>query len=127
MRTYVTFKNTFCYENYLNNINIEHRKALTRFRISAHNLAIERGRYSRPPTPLENRTCRFCPEHVESELHFLCECKQFKEDREILLMQIKAICPLFGRLDINKKLVYMMTVEGEVMKNIARFIHCHLP
>ena len=43
---YKTFKVNFIYETYLTQVNNpNHRKSLTRLRISAHNLPIERGRY----------------------------------------------------------------------------------
>ena len=46
MRTYYKFKPTFKKEIYLNVIrNRDVRKSLTRFRISAHDLEIEKGRY----------------------------------------------------------------------------------
>ena len=37
-------------------------------------LNIERGRYSRPKVPREERICKFCNE-VESESHFILFCK----------------------------------------------------
>ena len=49
MRTYILYKNDFCYEKYLDILATELRKPLTQFRISAHNLEIERGRYTRLP------------------------------------------------------------------------------
>ncbi len=36
------------------------RKSMTSLRISAHKPAIERGRYSRPPTPADQRLCLNC-------------------------------------------------------------------
>ena len=42
LRTYKTFKKEFKLENY------KHRKELTKLRISAHSLQIEKGRYHRP-------------------------------------------------------------------------------
>ena len=58
IRTYA-FKNIFKCENYLNVIKDgKIRSCLTKFRISAHKLEIEKGRYSN--TPLNNRICKFC-------------------------------------------------------------------
>ena len=44
MRTYITFKTHFQHENYLYHLKFNLRKSLTKCRISAHRLAIERGR-----------------------------------------------------------------------------------
>jgi hypothetical protein len=47
LRTYTTFKVHFGFENYLSVIgNFEHRRCLTKLRISAHRLHIETGRSS---------------------------------------------------------------------------------
>jgi hypothetical protein len=44
---------------------------MTRFRISAHRLAIERLRYTVPPTPAENRLCtHYLNKEVEDEYNF---------------------------------------------------------
>ena len=55
----------------------EVRSKITKLRISDHRLNIERGRYSRPKTPRENRLCKFCP-LVETEAHFLLTCKKYE-------------------------------------------------
>ena len=47
MRTYRVFKSSFEKETYLSISNIKQRNAMSRFRISAHHLAIEQGRYKR--------------------------------------------------------------------------------
>jgi hypothetical protein len=47
LSTYLTVKNNFGFEKYLDKIkNFEQRRTLTRFRISAHKLAIETGRHT---------------------------------------------------------------------------------
>ena len=66
MRTYKLFKHNFILEEYLSLQNVKHRSAMTKLRISAHRLAIELGRYQRPPIPLAERVCKHCPgDHVE--------------------------------------------------------------
>ena len=48
-------------EQYLNTIkNSSYRQSLTRYRISCHNLFIERGRYENPLVPREDRWCLPC-------------------------------------------------------------------
>ena len=72
---YRLFKNNFSLqtETYLNCINnCKFRNALCKFRLSAHGLEKETGRYN--ATPLE-QICKFCTSpHVENEYHFLLVC-----------------------------------------------------
>ena len=59
LRTYNTFKQIFKCEPYRNVVNFRDvRKSFTRFRVSAHDLAIERGRYENIKS--ENRICKNC-------------------------------------------------------------------
>ena len=51
LTTYRSFKNSFIG----NHIYQRLRTALTIFRLSAHNLAVERGRHTKPKIPLSNR------------------------------------------------------------------------
>ena len=62
----------------------EHRKALCRLCISAHDLQIETGRYAN--IAREDRKCRTCGGVVD-ELHFLNDCRPTRYDllRQILL------------------------------------------
>jgi hypothetical protein len=48
------------------------RNILSKFRISSHNVEIEKGRYMN--IPAEQRICRLCKLDVENEIHFLLEC-----------------------------------------------------
>lgn len=68
------------------------RKILCRFRISAHDLRVERGRYKftknntgqRIPLERNKRTCLLCNENcVEDESHFLTECPLYIKKKEI--------------------------------------------
>ena len=122
MRTYILFKNNFCYEQYLNILTADLRKPLTQFRISAHNLEIERGRYTRPITPLDKRTCKRCKAAIGSELHFLFNCVELISVRENLLQNIKEKCSLFTTLSDENKLVYLLTSEGMILTYIAVFL-----
>ena len=66
------FKKQFKIESYLHHVTIvKNRVALTRLRVSSHNLEIEVGRYhiSRV-TPLHQRVCRTC-QVFEDEIHFV--------------------------------------------------------
>ena len=56
MKTCTSIKINSESEDYLTTLSVEHRRSFSRFRISSHNLAIERGRYTRPPIPVQDRT-----------------------------------------------------------------------
>lgn len=79
LRTYKLVKVQFGPEKYLEVLkDRKHRKALAAFRISAHKLKIERGRYSNQK--LEDRLCIDC-NLIEDEIHVLCQCKKYQTSR----------------------------------------------
>ena len=127
MRSYIKFKTHFTYETYLDSLQFHHRKSLSRFRISAHNLPIERGRYSRPKIPEEDRTCPKCPSKIGNEAHFLIDCKEYKTQRDATFSVITALCPNFNNLKPDDQMIFLMNAEGEILKEITKFIHAYLP
>ena len=127
MRTYITFKSSFQYEKYLDILTTDIQKSFTQFRISAHNLAIERGRYSRPPVPCELRICPNCTLGIQDEYHFLLECTENDNARQQLLTKIIALCPNFNMLSRENKLTYLLSAEGVILKEAAVYIHKYLP
>ena len=47
---------------------------VARLRLSSRNLEIERGRHTRPETPVTSRICRHCQTtQVDDEMHFLMQ------------------------------------------------------
>ena len=77
---YNCIKSEFGPEKYLNLVKCpDARKSLTRLRISAHNLYIEKGRYETPLVPRAERWCVYCKlnlgvETIEDEYHVLTQC-----------------------------------------------------
>ena len=83
-------KDNFSCEDYLLSVpNVANRTALTKFRLSNHNLMIEKGRYEN--IQLCDRSCPFFPDQVESEFHFLIKCPVYAELRRQLLDEIRSI------------------------------------
>lgn len=83
LRLYCTFKSEFQIEPYLVNIKeFKLRKVLSRFRLSNHELNIEKGRYHK--IPKESRYCEVCSknEFVEDECHFLLYCPSYNDVRQ---------------------------------------------
>jgi len=75
--TYCNFKEENKLEKYLYCIQTKRfRIALTKLRLSSHDLAIERGRHVH--VPRNERYCRNCTKQtIENEYHFLLVCPKF--------------------------------------------------
>jgi hypothetical protein len=75
---FCTFKKEYKMEEYLSIIkNPKIRSTLSRYRVSNHNLQIERGRYEN--IPQEQRICKFCNSNeVENEYHFALKCQKYE-------------------------------------------------
>ena len=100
---------------------------MTRFRISAHNLAIERGRYTRPkPTPVEKRLCPYCPSAIQDEKHFLTTCTRYHTERQHMYDEINKLCINFKSLTDDEKFSFLMISEGSICREVAQFIATHL-
>ena len=89
LRTYSTYKSKFEMENYILQYPLEKRRNLTKLRTSAHNLAIETGRYVRPnKIDSDKRFCFNCKDKVETEYHMIFDCELYTEERDLLKSQI---------------------------------------
>ena len=88
--------------------NFEHRRCLTKLRISAHRLHIETGRYQ--GIPPHQRLCEQCDSgEVEDEIHFLLCCSKFREERQQLFKTISQSCNNFLQLNPREKFYWLMT------------------
>ena len=123
LRTYCLFKSNYIYEPYLDEIRSHSiKKELVKFRISATKLAIESGRYLRPQVPLNDRLCTFCNDKcVENEMHFLLDCEFYKEKRESLYRIASQHCELFTFMDKIDKFIYLVSCEGPLIIEVAKF------
>jgi exonuclease III len=116
--TYAIFKQSFVMEPYLTCVqNTKHRKCLTRFRISAHDLAIERGRYQK--IERHNRLCKCCNMNViENEYHFLLVCPAYAEIRKSCLNQYYCHWP-----NIQKFVNLMSATISSQLRKLARYVY----
>ena len=126
LRTYKTLKSSFTREPYIDLIrNRNQRCFLSRLRTSSHTLRIELGRYTRPITPIDQRTCQYCclgpptrppppgsPTQAppappaappDTEFHFLVECTMFSAERNCLFKKLERLNPNFATLSLNDK------------------------
>ena len=110
LRTYGLLKNEIGMEKYLTQIhNPVIRKSYTKFRLSNHSLNIEKGRHKNIPKEL--RFCPFCPNQVETEIHFLIECKMYQSIKDDLIKPIVNTIPNFEYYTKNEKFKYLLTDE----------------
>ena len=70
LTSYILYKDSVAMETYLETIHVnKFRISLSKFRLSSHDLAIEKGRYNN--INRENRLCTYCKMNViENEFHF---------------------------------------------------------
>ena len=109
LETYALYKSHYVTEAYLDLIsNPKHRIAVSKLRAKSHNLKIERGRYTRPITNLEERLCPVC-HVVDNEIHFVTRCRINENLRVPLWNKIKITQPDFSKLDDKGKFCYLMS------------------
>ena len=87
MRTYSLIKKDFKIEPYLENVkNLKDRISMTKFRLSNHNLMIEKGRHLN--LVINERKCPFCLS-IEDEKHFLLDCNVYSPLRNELIITVE--------------------------------------
>ena len=106
---------------------------------TVHLLNIERGRWTRPVTPVELRTCSYCvptstapsclgsrpppTSPIDDEYHFLMNCSRFKNMREIAFEDISVHLPVFSNLsEIQQFCTLLCPTHATVTKIVNRFI-----
>ena len=120
LRTYRHLKSDIGFEEYFDFISNESdRVMLTRFRLSNHQLMIEKGRHLN--IVKEERFCPLCPYAVEDETHFLITCKAFQKEREELFMAANTVNNDFLQKCSHEKLKFLLS-NKIIMKAISLFI-----
>ena len=116
LQLYHSVKEQLKCENYLKTNNYSLRNAITKLRISAHNLPIETGRYTN--TPREDRICPLCKVGVGNELHYLLECtnNNLVNNRNEILNKIKDDDPAFGDLNKAQPMKFILTRDTDQLK-----------
>ena len=128
LRMYAEFKHVIKYESYLDTIkNAKYRIMLSKFRLSSHDLEIERGRYGHKSTNPEERHYKFCQSNsdliTEDEFHFLMVCPLYKSKREKLFQNVCEVFPNITQNSSKIQFLWLMSQENEkCMTNIAKFV-----
>lgn len=126
LRTYKLFKTDFNPELYLFQVrNVNYRRALTRFRVSSHKLAIETGRHHREKVPVHKRICAFCKDQlIDDEIHFLVQCEYNKEERNTLYHYAKTHIPdISSKSNIELFCKLMKSDSAELQSALGKFLH----
>jgi hypothetical protein len=106
LRIYKTLKGSFKQEPYITNIkNRNQREWLSRYRISAHTLRVETGRYTSPVTPMSQRVCVYCDSgECDTEQHAILVCETFNLKRQCFIGRMTALLPSFPSLSPEQQL-----------------------
>jgi hypothetical protein len=112
------FKTEFRFEKYLQAVVCNsHRVALTKLRISSHNLHIETGRYTGVDRHL--RVCAKCNMSViENEYHFLLVCPYYSDLRSTHLPRYYCHWP-----NLYKFVNLLNTTNVKLLINLAKFVY----
>ena len=122
LRTYSLIKTKIGVEGYLaahSQTNTQYRIALTKFRLSNHDLMIEKGKNFK--VEKAKRFFPFCPKTIETELHFLVQCKTFACLRRELFSSIRKKSNTFHHLPGPQKFVYLLSSD-DVIRHVASFL-----
>lgn len=132
LTTYFKIKEHFGLESYLKTKNFSYRQILTKFRISAHPLRIESGRYERKKNnsgklillDREERVCQYCTKNViEDEFHFLMECPLYIANREHFMTEIEKSNKNFKFLSKENKFSWLLINENEkIITLLSQFL-----
>ena len=123
LRTYALVKKDLCVEPYILHIRGNHLiTAMARYRMSSHDLNIERGRYNNPITPMNQRIYTMCESNeIDNEMHFLLHYNAMNNKREILLNYVATIINMQPTNDIFLRI--MTSRDITVVKALGKFIY----
>ena len=106
--------------------NARYRTCFTRFRLSNHNLMIEKGRHFKPKIDKELRFCPFCKTTIENEVHFLMYCPLYSPERSKLEKTCNENCNIYDSLTREQKFIFIFNLANEnksILVALAKFVH----
>ena len=106
--------------------DMKQRRILTKYRLSDHSLAIERGRFKKSWLAREERVCGHCRTgEVETEVHFLLNCPKYESIRNKYFNQFEKQIKNFRTLGDTDKLAIIFG-DGPAASTAARYVYeCH--
>ena len=125
LRLYAQVTNHFGIRPYLIHVkDRRYRNAISKIRsCSSHILRIEKGRYTRPITPVEHRLCETCCV-IEDEIHFIIHCSTNPSERVSLYSVLNEYEPHFKNLSGIDKFYFLMRNEDpKILKWFGIFLY----
>ena len=121
LRTYGIFKSEIREEPYLKIVkNVKDRISMTKFRLSNHNLMIEKGRHRNLDRTM--RICLFCTA-VEDEIHFLTKCETFRHLRSSLLHNVEQKLNIRNlKYMEGRSLLKLLLEKEEIAQLVAKYL-----
>ena len=111
LRIYQTINKSFRLEPYLYLVReAPFHNAIAQIRASSYILAIERGRHTRPKTPIQEKLCKSCCV-IEDEVHFILSCHINQGLRVDLMKTIESIHPEFRNMTENEQIYFIFNNE----------------
>ena len=127
LECYLSLKRDYELAEYLSTVrDTRQRQILTKYRLSDHSLAVEKGRYKQAWLPREQRLCGHCTTgEVETEMHFLLYCPKFEQIRKGYFLQFSNKIANFSSLKDCDKLAQLLG-EGLAAPLAAKYVAaCH--
>ena len=116
---YWEVKRNFQFEGYLDKIQRNDRKEITKLRLSAHKFPIEVMRYGKEEIERGERKCTVCTRNeVGDEWHYLTKCtnQAMKDTREQFIHNVKLLQPQLQKFDTNEVMKYSVTMHDELLQ-----------
>ena len=115
---YKNVKHSLEIEHYLDVLPGKLRCALSKLRLSAHQLKIETGRYTRNRLDRSLRLCTLCDKSdIEDEYHFVLVCPVYESIRK------KYICPFYyKRPNVYKFTTLLQINQLNVLRNLGKYL-----
>ena len=95
---------------------------MARYRMTSHDLKIERGRYNNPITSINQRICTRCESNeIDDEIRLLLQCNAMNNAREISLDSVDTIINIQPTNDMFLR--FMTSRDITVVESLAKFIY----
>ena len=115
---YKNYKLSFDFEHYLNVLPNKLRVALSRLRLSSHQLRIETGRYSQNRVDRAQCTCTLCKSLILRTYHFVLVCPVYS------ILRQKYIRPYYyNRPSVYKFTQLMQTKQEGVLQKLGKYVY----
>ena len=118
LSTYITFKNDFQFEDYLDFLPVKYRNSKAKLWLSSHKLRIEVERYVRNILERSLRYCELCNiGDIEDEFHFILICPRLEQTRQ------KYLKPYYYRRPSVYKFTELMGQQHKkVIMKLAQYL-----